>query len=86
MILPRIKNSRVSSVLPPLLPATASVVGYERRGREKKKGKEEEKRRDQRRRGALNAALLRFTGEKPVASSQPAREGSKQSEGGFRFT
>lgn len=45
MILPRIKNSRVSSALPPLLPATASVVGYERRGREKKKGKEEEKRR-----------------------------------------
>lgn len=81
MILPRIKNSRVSSALPPLLPATASVVGYERRGREKKK-REGRKRR----RGALNAALLRFTGEKPVASSQPAREGSKQSEGGFRFT
>lgn len=39
MILPRIKNSRVSSALPPLLPATASVVGYERRGREKKKGR-----------------------------------------------
>jgi hypothetical protein len=56
-------------------------VGYERRGREKKK-REGRKRR----RGALNAALLRFTGEKPVASSQPAREGSKQSEGGFRFT
>lgn len=45
MILPRIKNSRVSSALHPLLPATASVVGYERRGREKKReGRREEER------------------------------------------
>lgn len=82
------KNQELAGFICPPSPATRNRIrrGLREEGKRKKKGKEEEKRRDQRRRGALNAALLRFTGEKPVASSQPAREGSKQSEGGFRFT
>lgn len=72
------KNQELAGFICPPSPATRNRIrrGLREEGKRKKKGKEEEKRRDQRRRGALNAALLRFTGEKPVAS-QRGKEASK---------